>query len=57
MLYSIKDLLSKDYLKSEIVLTVIQFHFKTNAYWCMLQTIIDRAVDVIFCTGVVVGLY
>ena len=57
MLYSIKDLLSKDYIKSAIVLTVIQFHFRINAYWRMLQTIIDRAVDVIFCSGVVVDFY
>ena len=48
MLYSIQDLLFNDYLKSAIVLTVIQFHFRVNAYWRMLQTIIDRTVDVIF---------
>ena len=57
MLYSIKDLLSKDYLNSAIVLTVSQFHFRINAYWRMLQTIIDRTVDAIFCSGVVVDLY
>ena len=57
MLYSIKDLLSMDYLKSAMVLTVIQFHFRINVYWHMLQTIIDRTVDVIFCSGVVVDLY
>ena len=38
-------------------LTVIQFHFRINVYWHMLQTIIDRTVDVIFCSGVVVDLY
>ena len=56
MLYSIKDFLSMDYLKSAIVLTVIQFHFRINVYWHILQTIIDRTVNVIFCSGVVVDL-
>ena len=57
MLYSIKDLLSMDYIKSAIVLTVIQFHFRLNVYWHMLQTILDGTVDVIFCSGGVVDLY
>ena len=45
MLYSTKELLSKDIVKSAMVLTVVQFHFRINAYWCMLQTIMDRTVD------------
>ena len=52
MLYSLQDGLSKDNLKSAMLLTVVQFHFKATAYWCMLQTIVDRTVDVVFCIGV-----
>ena len=50
MLYSLQDVLSKDNLKSGMLLTVAQFHFKATAYWSMLQTIVDRTVDV-FCGG------
>ena len=52
MLYSLQDVLSKDNLKSGMLLTVAQFNFKATAYWCMLQTIVDRSVDV-FCGGVI----
>ena len=53
MLYSLQDVLSKDNLQSGILLTVAQFHFKATAYWCMLQTILDRTVDGAFCSGVI----
>ena len=53
MLYSLEDGLSKDNVKSSMLLTVAQFHFKATAYWCMLQTIVDRTVDVVFCSGVI----
>ena len=53
MLYSLQDVLSKDNLKSGMLLTVAQFHFKATAYWCMLQTIVDRTVDGVFCGGVI----
>ena len=56
MLYSLQDVLSKDNLKSGMLLTVAQFHFKATAYWCMLQTIVDRTVDVL-CGGVYWTLY
>ena len=36
-----------------MLLTVVQFHFTTTAYFCMLQTIVDRTVDVLFCSGVI----
>ena len=49
MLYSLHDVLSKDNLQSGMLLTVAQFHFKATAYWCMLQTIVDRTVDVVCC--------
>ena len=52
MLYSLQDVLSKDNLKSGMLLTVAQFHFKATAYWCMLHTIVDRTVDVV-CGGVI----
>ena len=52
MLYALQDVLSKDNLKSGLLLTVAQFHFKATAYWCMLQTIVDRTLDV-FCGGVI----
>ena len=52
MLYSLQDVLSKDNLQSGMLLTVVQFHFKATAYWCMLQPIVDRTVDVVFCIGV-----
>ena len=52
MLYSLQDVLSKDSLKSAMVLTV-QFHFTITAYCCMLQTIVDRTVNVVFCSGVI----
>ena len=52
MLYALQDVLSKDNLKSGLLLTVAQFHFKATAYWCMLQTMVDRTVDV-FCGGVI----
>ena len=53
MLYSLQDVLSKDNLKSAMLMTVAQFHFKATAYWCMLRTIVDRTVDVVFCGGVI----
>ena len=53
MLYSLQDVLSKDNLQSGMLLTVAQFHFKDTAYWCMLQTIVDRTVDVVLCGGVI----
>ena len=53
MLYSLQDVLSKDNLQSGMLLTVAQFHFKDTAYWCMLQTIVDRTVDGVFCSGVI----
>ena len=52
MLYSLQDVLSMDNSKSAIPLSVVQFHFKATAYWCMLQTIVDRTVDVVVCSGV-----
>ena len=36
MLCSVEDFLSKDNLKSAIVLTVLQFQIRINAYWYML---------------------
>ena len=36
MMCSVEDLLSKDNLKSAIVLTVLQFYFRINAYCYML---------------------
>ena len=53
MLYSIQVVLSKDNLKSAMVLTVIQFHFTITAYCCMLQTIVDGTVNVVLCSGVI----
>ena len=53
MLCPVEDLLSKDNLKSAIVLTVLQFHFRINAYFYMLRTIVDRTLDVVFCSGVI----
>ena len=53
MLYSLQDVLSKDNLQSGMLLTVAHFHSKETAYWCMLQTIVDRTVDVVFCGGVI----
>ena len=53
ILYSLQDVLSKDNLQSGMLLTVAQFHFKDTAYWCMLQTIVDRTVDGVFCSGVI----
>ena len=53
MLYSLQDVLSKGNLKSGMLLTVSQFHFKATAYWCMRQIIVDRTVDVVFCSGVI----
>ena len=53
MLYSLQDVLSKDNLQSAMVLTVVQFHFTIIAYCCMLQTIVDRTLNVIFCSGVI----
>ena len=53
MLYSLQDVLSKDNLRSAMVLTVVQFHFTITAYCCMLQTIVDRTVNVLFCSGVI----
>ena len=53
MLFSLQDVLSKDNLQSGMLLTVVQFHFKDTAYWCMLQAIVDRTVDVVFCGGVI----
>ena len=53
MLYSLQDVLSKDNLKSGMLLTVAQFHFKAIAYCCMLQTIVYRTVDGVFCSGVI----
>ena len=53
MLYSLQDVLSKDNLKSGMLLTDAQFHFTATSYWCMLQTIVDRTVDCVFCSGVI----
>ena len=53
MLYSLQDVLSMDKLQSAMVLTVVQFHFTLIAYCCMLQTIVDRTLNVIFCSGVI----
>ena len=52
MLYSVEALLAKEILKSVIVLIVVQFRFRNNAYWCMLQTIMNKTVHVVFCCGV-----
>ena len=53
MLFSLQDVLSKDNLQSGMLLTVVQFHFKDTAYWCMLHTIVDRTVDDVFCGAVI----
>ena len=55
MLYSLQDVLSEDNLKSAMVQTVVQFHFTITAYCCMLQTIVDRTVNVVFCSGVILA--
>ena len=53
VLYSVVDgLLSKDNYMSAIVVTVIQIdvtevHFGIIAHWCILQNIMDRAVDIL----------
>ena len=46
-------MLSKDNLQSAMVLTVVQFHFTITAYCCMLQTMVDRTVNVVVCSGVI----
>ena len=56
MLFPVDDLLFKDNLESTMFLTVLQFNFRINAYWCMLQTIMDRTVDVVFCNGVILDV-
>ena len=53
MLYSLQDVISKDNLKSAMVLTVVQFHFTITAYCCMLQTLVDRTLAAVFCSGVI----
>ena len=53
MLYSLQNVLSKDSLRSAMVLTVVQLHFTITAYCCMLQTIVDRTLNVVFCSGVI----
>ena len=53
VLYSVVDgLLSKDNYMSAIVVTVIQIgvtkvHFGIIGQWCILQNIMDRAVDIL----------
>ena len=46
-------MLSKDNFESAMVPTVFQFHFTITAYCCMLQTIVDTTVNVVFCSGVI----
>ena len=53
MLCSLQNVLTKDSLRSAMVLTVVQFHFTITAYCCMLQTMVDRTVNVVFCIGVI----
>ena len=52
VLYSVDGLLSKDNYMSAIVVTVIQiditeFHFRIVSHWSILQNIMDRAVDIL----------
>ena len=35
-------------LPSVFQMNVIEFHFRINAYWSILQNSLDRAIDVIF---------
>ena len=59
VLYSIVDgLLSKDNYMSAIVVTVIQIgvttvHFGIIAHWSILQNIMDRAVDILLPSRVI----
>ena len=53
MLCSVEELLCKDKVKPAIVLTVLQFQFRINAYCYMLCPLVDRTVDVVFCSGVI----
>ena len=59
VLYSVVDgLLSKDNYMSAIVVTVIQIdvtevHFGIIAHWYILQNIMDRAVDILLPSRVI----
>ena len=59
VLYSVVDgLLYKDNYMSAIVVTVIQIgvtkvHFGVIADWCILQNIMDRAVDILLPSRVI----
>ena len=50
MLCSVEDLLSKDNLKSAMVLAVLQFHFRLNAYCHILYIIYyTQCVSIMLC--------
>ena len=50
MLCSVEDLLSKDNLKSAMVLAVLQFHFRLNAYCYILYIIYyTQCVSIMLC--------
>jgi len=59
VLYSVVDgLLSKDNYMSAIVVTVVQIditevHFGLIAHWSILQNIMDRAVDILLPSRVI----